>query len=426
MINKLLGNYKGEFAKNVLTVFTGMSFSQIIPILVSPVLTRIYSPAEFGVLALFMATGMIFGNISTFQYDAAIMLPKEEKDAINLLALSIFLTLCMTFISFIIIFAFNSQLVYLMDNEKVANWLYLVPLSVLLTGVFRSFSFWASRNKQFKLIAARNITQTTTTAGVKLISGFAKYTNGGLIIGTLAGQFVATALLLVESFRRSLMDTKLVNRKSIFQNAKKYKEFPLFTNWQGFFDMLNDTGSRYIISNFFDSTILGLYSFTFGILERPLQIIGQSVAQVYYQRGAEIYYTDGDLWILTKKIIKRLVIAGLIIFMPILIFGKTIFLFVFGDKWAIAGLYAQILVPWLLAKFILSPMSKIPIIVGKQKQFFFVTIATNILVPTNFLILKFYINNFNIILLINSLSVFTIYILLLFWFKKITTKIIKK
>ena len=206
IIRKIKNEFKSEFAKNIITVFSGLSISQIIPIIVSPILTRLYTPEEFGILALFISTGMVFGNIATLQYDAAIMLPNEDKDAINLLVLSLGLTVIMTLFSGIIVFSLNSQLVKLMDNDKVSFWLYFVPISVLLTGFSRSFSVWASRKKQFKLIAARNITQTSTTAGSKLLLAFARYTDGGLVAASLFGQFISAFLLTHASFYKTIIN----------------------------------------------------------------------------------------------------------------------------------------------------------------------------------------------------------------------------
>ncbi|MBX3008364.1 MAG: oligosaccharide flippase family protein [Melioribacteraceae bacterium] len=413
---------KSEFGRNILTVFTGLSFSQIIPILVSPILTRLYTPEEFGILALFMSTGMIFGNIATFQYDAAIMLPKEESDAINLLALSLILTVLISLLSLVVVVLFNNQLTLLMANEKVSNWLYFVPISVILTGFFRSFSVWSSRNKLFRLIAARNITQTAATAGSKLGFGYGGYTSGGLIIGSLTGQLIATFYLVLQSMKITIINFKSVSLHRMKINASKYRDFPLFTNWQGFIDIFNDTGSQYIISNFYGPTVLGWYSFTFGILQRPLQLIGASVSQVFYQKGAEIYNDKKDLWGLTKKIIIRLSFIGLVIFTPLLIFGEQIFAIVFGNQWAPAGSFAQILVPWLLAKFIISPISTIPIILNKQKINFLISTIINISIPLNFYLLSHFVNSFKEILLFNSILYFMSVILILNWYRQIIFK----
>ena len=49
MLDKL--KPKSEFSRNVLTLMTGTTIAQAIPIAISPILTRIYTPEDFGVFA---------------------------------------------------------------------------------------------------------------------------------------------------------------------------------------------------------------------------------------------------------------------------------------------------------------------------------------------------------------------------------------
>lgn len=132
--------------------------------------------------------------------------------------------------------------------------------------------------------------------------------------------------------------------------------------------MFKETGVRYIISNFYGTAILGSYSFTIGLLQKPALLIGGAISQVYFQKASELYNSKGDLWGLTKIIMLRLLLLSTIIYLPIFFFGQVIFNFVFGDKWEIAGLYAQILTPWLISSFLIQFSTRIPQIVNKQKS----------------------------------------------------------
>jgi O-antigen/teichoic acid export membrane protein len=423
LIARFKNEFKSEFAKNFLILFTGTGFSQVIPIIAAPILTRLYTPEEFGLLALFTSTGMFMGNIATMQYDSAIMLPKREKDAINIMALSILSVAAMTVLTLIIVVFFNGSLSKLMGSEKMSFWLYLVPLSVFLTGLFRTLNIWASRMKHFKRLAMRNIMQSSTTAGTKLGVGFFTKINGGLIIGSLTGQFTATTVLLYQTLRKDGVNFSLISIKRIFFNAKKYKEFPLITNFQGFLDMFKETGVRYIISNFYGTAILGAYSFTLGLLQKPAQLIGGAISQVYYQKASETYNSKGDLWGLTKKIMFRLLLLSTIIYLPIFFFGQVIFSFVFGDKWEMAGLYAQILTPWLISSFLIQFSTRIPQIVNKQKSFFKISTLFNVLFFSTVLILSILSIDFIYVLMSMTSLMVVLIMYLFFWFKKITNEL---
>ena len=133
MLTKLKA--RSEFSRNVFALMTGTTIAQAIPIAISPILTRIYTPEDFGVFALYMAIASILSVIATGRYELAIMLPKKDEDAINIAALSIIISFFVSFVSLLIVFVFNAQITNLLGNPEISNWLYFIPLTVLLTGV---------------------------------------------------------------------------------------------------------------------------------------------------------------------------------------------------------------------------------------------------------------------------------------------------
>ena len=141
---------KSEFSKNVLTLMTGTTIAQAIPVAISPILTRIYTPDDFGVFALFMAITAIFGSISTGRYDLAIMLPKKDEDAINIFALGFIITSSISFVLLVVVFIFQEYFVFFLKNEEIGVWLYLVPVSVFFIGTFNILSYFNIRKKNYK------------------------------------------------------------------------------------------------------------------------------------------------------------------------------------------------------------------------------------------------------------------------------------
>ncbi|MBN2214918.1 MAG: oligosaccharide flippase family protein [Bacteroidales bacterium] len=418
----LIRNIGSEFRRNVFTQFTGSSISQLIPFLIAPLLTRLFSPDDYGVLALFTSTSLLIGNIATLQYDQAIILPKEEKDAINLMALSFYLVTLISILSLIIIVIFQKSIANLMNNQKMLSWLIYIPLSVFLIGSFRLLNSWATRKKQFKRIAFRTIAQSSTTASSKVFFGLIKIAPGGLIIGTLIGQFTSTIYFIYQIIISDKIKIQNVTINGIKSNCKKYKNFPIYTNWQSFFNMFSNTSSHYIISNIYGAAILGWYSFTFGLLLRPLSLFGQSVSNVFYAKIADTYNKGEDIWPIAKKILYRLLLIGISVFLPIMIFGDHIFVILFGHEWLNAGKYAQLLSPWLFAKFIFSPISTIPNVIHKQKDFFIILFFMQIMIPISFYFLSKAVFDFKIVLFITSIFGTIYIVIILFWLRKITKK----
>jgi len=166
MINKL--KPKSEFSRNVLTLMTGTTIAQAIPIAISPILTRIYTPEDFGVFALYMSIASIVAVVATGRYELAIMLPKKDEDALNIIALSMIIAFFVSFITFLIVFLFNAQITSLLGNPEISNWLYFIPITVLLTGIYQSFNYWSNRKKQYRRLATSRVIQSGTTATTNL------------------------------------------------------------------------------------------------------------------------------------------------------------------------------------------------------------------------------------------------------------------
>ncbi len=408
-----------EFGKNVFTLFAGTTFAQIVPFIVSPILTRLYSPEHFGLLALFTAVFSIISINITLQYEAAIILPKEETDAANLVGLCLLLTIIISLVTFIIVFLFPHTIARWVGDERLSFWLYFVPIPIFLTGLYNTLNYWATRKKQYKRLAIRTISQSSTTAVAKLLFGFLGLKNMGLISGTLIGQAAATGVLSWLTWKDDENMFKKITKKGIIQIAKVYKNFPKYTAWQGFFDMFNASLTSFFISAFWGPSILGLYSFTTGILLKPIQLVGSSVAQVYYQKARDIFISGQNIWGITRKILIRLTIISIFIFFPIAIAGPKLFSIIFGEKWYEAGSFARVLLPWLIVKFIGSPITSIVNILGKQKTFFYATLILNIIAPlTLFIAFK---SNFSFIFTLFFVSFFTAlyFIILIFWIKRI-------
>ena len=173
---------KSEFSRNVVTLLTGTIIAQALPIAIAPILTRIYSPADFGVFALYMAIATIASVFATGRYELAVMLPENEDDAINLVALSIVIALTLTLISLILILIFNQQIAKILGNPKIDNWLYFIPVAVMLTGVYQTLYYWNNRNKKYQLLALSRVTQNGTISITQTLLGYLS-NMGGLILG---------------------------------------------------------------------------------------------------------------------------------------------------------------------------------------------------------------------------------------------------
>jgi len=114
---------KNEFNRNVLTLLTGTTIAQALPIAISPILTRIYTPEDFGVFALFISISAIFAAIVNGKYELAIVVPEKDEDAYNIAALSLLIATGISVVLLLIVIFFHSWILMLLDNKEISPWL---------------------------------------------------------------------------------------------------------------------------------------------------------------------------------------------------------------------------------------------------------------------------------------------------------------
>jgi len=356
---------KSEFTRNVLTLMTGSTIAQAIPIAISPILTRIYTPADYGLVALFMSIATIGSIAATGRYEMAIMLPKKDTDAINVLLLSMSIAFLMSFLSLIIIFLFNQEITTFLGNQDVSSWLYLVPISVILTGIYQSLRYWSNRRKYFTNLAKNSVIQTGTGSSLNLLFGFFRFGGGGLISAGLMSQTVGIIFLGKMAWKKDKILLFKKDKIKMLALMKKYKKLPFFNLPNALIDTFKMSGITILIAKFFTTSILGQYSLAWKMVVTPASLVGNSLSQVFFQKLASANKSD-----LNRLIVKFIIKASLIalpMYLIVYLFAPEIFIFVFGEKWELAGKIASVLSPWLFLNFISSPLSSVYIIINRQE-----------------------------------------------------------
>ena len=364
MINKL--KPKSEFSRNVLTLMTGTTIAQAIPIAISPILTRIYTPEDFGMFALYMSVASIISVIATGRYELAIMLPKKDEDAVNIVALSIIISFFVSFISFLIVFFLNSQITALLGNPEISNWLYFIPITVLLTGVYQSFNYWSNRKKQYKRLATSRVIQSGTTATTNLGMGFAGFGSSGLILGGVLGQGVATAILGRMVWREDRYRLKELKRLKVFVLARKYMKFPKFDLPSAIIYSVYTNMAIIFFTKFFASSVSGFYFFANRIIKTPFSFFISAFSDVFYQKLSKTRDYDEiakEINSFSIKIFKITIIPFLLI-----IYSSYFYVeFIFGQEWKELYIYIYIFSMPIYIGLLLSPYGHVLKIVNRQE-----------------------------------------------------------
>ncbi len=379
---------KSEFSRNVLTLMTGTTIAQAIPIAISPILTRIYTPEDFGVLALFVAITSIFGSIANGRYELAIMLPKKDEDAINIVALGFIITSVISLLLLMLVMLFHDYFVILLNNESISIWLYLTPLSVFFMGCFNILNYFNNRMKNYKDLAKANVYKSIVMAIVQLSIGFIKAGAFGLVSGQIASQIASNTKLFLNVKNMNLF--RYIKKIKIIALAKRYKDFPKFSMWAILSNTLSTHLTNILISSFFSIGTLGFYSLVQRLLGMPSSLIGGSIGQVFFQEATKEKQTTGKAINSFNSTVKKLIIIGVPSFGILFFIVEDLFAFVFGEEWRIAGVYAQIVIPLFCIQFFVRPVMIIDTIFEKQKIYLYSQIFYLIMTITIFFIYKEY------------------------------------
>ena len=365
---KLLAKLKpGSFLRSVVTIASGTVIAQVIAVLVSPLITRLFTPEDMGVLASFTAIVAILGTIAAGRYELAIVLPETDKESNAVAFAGVIFSLVFSFILTIIAIVFYKPLTSVLKLQGMAGtWFYLIGFFVLLTGFELVLNRTAIRNAHFKVIATTQITQQISTNSIKIAFGFLHPGTIGLFFATLFGQFARIVRLSLGEFKIIFSKDNRPSIADIKYAFKRYKKFPLVSSWSGFLNSASAQLPVVLFTALFSPAVAGFYSLSHRILNLPMSLIGGSVGNVFLERAAKAKDNDEELGRITLEIYKKLLLVGSIILSFITFYGDVLFPFVFGSQWLEAGKYAQWISIFIIFQFAISPLTTVFSIKEKQ------------------------------------------------------------
>lgn len=369
----LRGNLGG-----VLTLMLGASIAQVIPVLLSPILTRLYTPNDFGILDVFTSIASILASIASLKYEQAIVLPKSLEISFLLTRLSIYINLIFCVVLLLLVGFFSESFAFWLDKPQIRVYLFAVPFMVFFTAFFVSIRYYAIRNSQYKLISSANAFKALIGGVVQLGLGFMHLGTVGLISGQLSSATLINSRLYnkLKNDRKghNLWDWKRDKKKySIL--IQKYIDFPKFGVISTLANSLVLYGTSIFVFKIFSAEVLGYLALSNRVLGLPLNMISSAVGDVYLQNGAKERRECGNASNAFKKIflpMMLLTLGGASIGYFIL---PWLFSFVFGHQWANAGHIASILLFLFGIRFINTPLSNTYVIFEKQKKSLYATVS---------------------------------------------------
>jgi O-antigen/teichoic acid export membrane protein len=356
-----------ELGRNVALLMSGNGLSQVVVLLISPLITRLFTTAEIGIYAFFISIVNISSVISGGRYENAIVIAKNEKEAINIFALTFVLSLIVSALLFVgISIMFFSDFSFF-ENEISQAWAFLIPLLSFLLSLYNLFRFYALRNKKYKHISASMPVESLTNGGLSLLFGWLIGGAWTLIIAGIISKFLAVYILLSSSIKSIRNNIKLVSISEMKNVARIHYKFPLFEGPNALLYTFGQQGIIIFLVKLFNDSIAGIYSYTNRILLTPVQIFSSSFTQVMYQKLSEVKnINSNDYFSLLAKSTNSMFYYLIIPYFIFVFTAKYYVPFIFGDNWAELYKYMYVLAPYSMIILVSAAFTNVFKIDNKQ------------------------------------------------------------
>lgn len=379
--------------KNILKMVFGTGIARIIGVASIPILTRLYTPYDYGVLAVFVGLIAVISPILSLRYVVAIPLPKKDESAINLVALSLMLMGCMSVVIGLIFYFFIDVFAQWFDIAVLQDFWWLIILGAIAVALYEMLILWATRQQDYSIIARTKVIQSLIGEGSKIVLGLLTIKPLGLLVGNILEQSAGSTAFIYK-FKKDFNRLKFhIHKKILYLLWYYYRGFPLFRLPSQFLLVFSMQAPAFFAASLYGATLTGQLSLALMAMALPISLIGASVSQVFYGEISNLGKgSEEKIKNLVIVVQKKLFLVGIPITLFIFFAGEFIFKIAFGNKWIEAGQYASILAPYLLLQLTSSPLVQVLNVYNAQLSF----LAINVFRAIGLVSIYLYCQYFNI------------------------------
>lgn len=354
-IRKLTAN---SAVRGTLTLAGCTTLGAALMVAVAPALTHLFTPAVFGMVAVYTSIISIGAPVGCLRYDLAIVLPEDDDDAANVLILSLLLLLPICAFLGVLTWFWSQQIAAWLNAGQLAPYLWLAPFGVFGAGMYQALSSWALRKEEYGKIARTRLTQNGGMAVTQI--GLGALLSGNpvaLLIGDLVSRYGGVTMLF--RYAWPWLKARRISFRLMRASAKRYAKFPLYSTPASLLTAVEIQIPTILLSRYFGPSIVGWYALTYRVLRAPTTVLGQAAAQSLFASAARVSCDRERLQKLTERATLILMAIGLPVFALVVQEGPELFARAFGAGWMKSGVYARILAPALFISFVVNPLSNL-------------------------------------------------------------------
>lgn len=356
---------RGSFIRNVGILTSGTVAAQAVMVLALPILTRLYAPEDFSLLAVYAAILGIVTAVACLRYNIAIPIPTDDADGMALLAVSLLAALaCAALVALPVLMA--PQLITgALGQPALAPYLWMLPVGIFFAAAYDALQYWASRRKQFSVITYTRMTRAVGGAGSQLGIGYVSPSPFGLIFGHMLYSGLGIVGLVANLLRDSRAALRGISAGRMATLARRHYRFPAYSVPEALLNTSSMELPVILIAAVAVGPEAGFLMLAMRVMGMPMALIGSSVAQVYLAE-ARAKLNAGTLSDFTRATMWTLFKTGAPVLLAVGILSPAIFPILFGSEWERAGWLVMWMTPWFILQFVASPVSMVLHVLDKQ------------------------------------------------------------
>lgn len=357
---------KSDLVRNSSKLLSANVVAQAVALLVYPILTRMFSQEDFGLMNLFLSIGGIMVLLSTFEYHYAIVLPKSESEGRSLFSLVI-VSVAVVSILVLLTVPFTVPISRLFNAPDLARWYWLMPLYVLAMGLWQALSYWYTRQRGFGRISGYQVGQSVANSAIKVGWGAARGAGGGLIVGSVAAPVLAVGVSVVRSWRSGLLRFGRIDRSQLSIVAARYRNFPLYNLPKSLLNSFSSNLPILLLTSSFGLSQIGFLGMAFTLALRPVQMVCSSFYQVLYQRVAQLLNEGRSMGSFFRVFVSRYLLVAVPVSVVLYLVLPWLTRVMLGEGWQLTGTLIRLMLPWLVCVGLNCMINFLPDIFMRQR-----------------------------------------------------------
>jgi O-antigen/teichoic acid export membrane protein len=357
-----------DVRRSFVRLLTGAALGQGAIIAVSPIITRLYSPEAFSALAVFVAITSILGAAGALRYEAAVPLPKTERDGLALVAAALVSIIVFSGVVAFGVAATSGHVRRVLGLDLLGQLAWLIPLGTLALSLHHLAISWGVRSSLYTVISRAQITKGVSEAGSQVLLGFLlPGPPAGLLVGNVLGRASGSLWLMSDWFRETVRFRPRIGLRDLGRVAWRYRRFPLVGVWSAALNAAAVAIVPLMLAYIFGPRVTGHYALAHRVLIAPSSLVGGAAAHLFVGHAANhVRCGSPHIARLVRHVALSMVAIGIVPFSVVFALGPDIFTVVFGPEWTEAGSYARWLSILALTQLITSPVSQTLYLMERQ------------------------------------------------------------